>query len=107
MRGGTWIASLELWSDFVAIRWAQEAPSRSERYIAYSDDYAPWHPDVLDDGLWSLTDDAATDYELTKGNWSGVDSWFRGEVMFSPAPPAAATVLRLAVAGKAIKIPLT
>ena len=106
MREGTWIASLEVWDDSVAVRWAQQAPPKSERYIEYSDDYLPWHPTALERKRWSLVDDAGNTYEVTNAGASGANEWFRGHVVFSPAPSSAARTLRIALADEEVTVSL-
>jgi hypothetical protein len=106
LRDGTWIASIELWGDSVAVRWGQRATPRAERYIEHSDDYASWHPTAFD-GSWTLADDVGTQYAKTGAGASGHDEeHFRGEVEFAPSPPSAATELRLALDDQAITIHL-
>jgi hypothetical protein len=81
--GGTLVLiSLELWQDFLTIAWLEAPPIDEQRSRS-----TPPH--------WSVEDDAGTLYRRVAGGAGGGSTYLRGTVSFNPAPPEAASVLRI------------
>ena len=81
--GGTLVLiSLELWHDFLTIAWLEAPPLDEQRGRP-----TPPH--------WSVEDDAGTLYRRGAGGGGGGSTYLRGTVSFNPAPPEAASTLRI------------
>ena len=54
-----------------------------------------------------LSDDAGTTYELLGGMGGSEGGYWRGEVRFTPSPPADASVLKVATESELVEVPLS
>lgn len=77
--GGFRIVSVEFYERGLIVRWLVSPPV---------DDWSPYPP-------VTLTDDVGTEYRYTSGGAFGHLTAERGDAMFVPAPPPAATVLTI------------
>jgi len=81
--GGTLVLiSLEIWKEWLTIAWLEAPPLDEERSRP-----TPPH--------WSVEDDVGTLYRPGAGGGGGGSTYLRGTGSFRPAPPEAATVLRI------------
>lgn len=106
LRDGTWIVSVELWTDSLIVHWVQATTPRSERYIPYSGEYAPFRPTAIHRDSWSCVDDVGTEYEATPVGWESSDESCRGRTKFTPPPPTDAATLTLSLEGDEVAVTL-
>jgi ClpA/ClpB-like protein len=80
---GTWIVSVEIWNNWLVLRWATPEPRhRSD------------HPGHREQMAWLVADDVGTSYTRYAGGGGGTpDEGFHYDAHFKPAPPPEATLL--------------
>src|SRR4051794_11426672 len=77
--GGFRVVSVECYDLGLIVRWLASPPV---------DDWSPFPP-------VTVADDVGTEYRYTSGGGFGHSTALRGDTMFQPAPPSAASVLTI------------
>ena len=89
--GGFRVVSVECYDLGLIVRWLVSPPV---------DDWSPFPP-------VTVTDDMGTEYRYTSGGSFGHTTAIRGDTMFRPAPPPAASVLAIAHRDGSVAVNLT
>jgi hypothetical protein len=88
--GGFRVVSVECYDLGLIVRWLVSPPV---------DDWSPFPP-------VTVADDVGTEYRSTSGGSFGHETALRGDAMFRPAPPPAASVLTIAHCHQSVAVSL-